>query len=94
VLKQYCEAVGCDYQGIHRMVGTICFMEDTDELAQAKVPEAVRKLFGSAALIGSPATLRKQIAAFEDAGVQELVLRFPEVLSLNGMRRFAREVMG
>jgi F420-dependent oxidoreductase-like protein len=94
VLKQHCEAVGRDYRSIHCTVGTICFIEDTDELAQAKVPDAVRKLFGSAALVGSAATIREQIAAFEEAGVQELVLRFPEALSLDGMRRFAGEVMG
>jgi F420-dependent oxidoreductase-like protein len=94
VLKQHCEAVGRDYQDIHRTVGTICFMGDTDEQAQAKVPDSVRALFGNAALIGSPATIREQIASYQDAGVQELVLRFPDVLNLDGIRRFAQEVMG
>jgi F420-dependent oxidoreductase-like protein len=84
VLKRHCEAVERDYQSIHRTVGTICFMEDTDEQAQAKVPDAERALFGSAALIGSPATIRERIAAYEDAGVQELVLRVPVVPSMPG----------
>ncbi len=91
VLKQHCEAIGRDYQSIHRTTGTSCIIEDTDEQAQAKVPEATRALFGNAALVGSPATIRERIAAYEDAGVQELILRFPEVERLDTLRRFAQE---
>jgi F420-dependent oxidoreductase-like protein len=93
VLKEHCEAIGRDYQGIHRTAGTICIMEDTDEQAQAKVPDALKARYGSAALIGSPATIRSRIAAYEEAGVQELLLRFPEVERLDAIQRFAQEIM-
>jgi F420-dependent oxidoreductase-like protein len=91
VLKQHCETVGRDYQSIQRTAGTYCIIEDTDEQALAKAPDALRSLFGSTALIGSPATIRERIATFENAGVQELTLRFPEVDRLDSIRRFAQE---
>jgi F420-dependent oxidoreductase-like protein len=91
VLKEHCETMGRDYQSIHRTSGSYCILEDTDEQAQAKVPERVRALFGNAALIGSPATIRERIAAYEDAGVQELLLRFPGTGQRDAIRRFAQE---
>ncbi|GHO46980.1 LLM class flavin-dependent oxidoreductase [Ktedonospora formicarum] len=75
ILKRHCETVGRDYQSIHRTVGTTCILGDTDEQAQAKVPEATRAYMSNAALIGGPAMIRKRIAAYEEAGVQELLLR-------------------
>jgi F420-dependent oxidoreductase-like protein len=94
VLKQHCEAVGRDYQSIHRTAGSICIMEDTDEQAQAKLPDTMRTRFG---LIGTPTTIRERVAALEDAGVQELLLRFPGTSPLDTMpdaiRRFAQEVI-
>jgi alkanesulfonate monooxygenase SsuD/methylene tetrahydromethanopterin reductase-like flavin-dependent oxidoreductase (luciferase family) len=43
------------------------------------------------ALIGSPDTIRQRIAAYEAAGVQELLLLFPDAIQLDSIRRFARE---
>jgi F420-dependent oxidoreductase-like protein len=91
VLKEHCEALGRDYQRIHRTAGSFCVIEDTDEQAWAKVPDALRAIFGSVALIGSPATIRARLAAFEDAGVQELALRFLDVQRLDTLQRFAQE---
>jgi F420-dependent oxidoreductase-like protein len=91
VLKQHCEAVGRDYQNIHRTVGLACIIGDTDEQALAKVPEGLRPFMSFAALVGSPATIRKRIAEYEEAGVQELLFRFPEPLNLDTIRRFAQE---
>lgn len=89
ILKQHCEAVGRDYESIHRTVAMYCILADTDEQAWAKVPEAARAAMSSIALIGSPATIRKRIAEYEEAGAQELFFRFPELL--NTLRRFAQE---
>src|SRR5438105_3262845 len=91
VLKQHCEAVGRDYESIHRTVGLYCIIADTDEQALAKVPEAARASMSNTALIGSPATIRKRIAEYEEAGTQELLFRFPEPLNLDTLRRFAQE---
>jgi F420-dependent oxidoreductase-like protein len=91
VLQQHCETVGRDYNSIHRTAGSSCVMEDTDEQAWAKVPDAMRRISGKHALIGSPATIRQRIAAYEEAGVQELLLRFPEAQNSDALRRFADE---
>jgi len=94
VIKQHCEAVGRDYNSIHRTSTTFCALADTDEQAQALVPDAVKARFGSAinnTLIGSPETVRQRIAAYEDAGVQELIIRFPDQTNLENIRRFAKE---
>ncbi|GHO85863.1 TIGR03560 family F420-dependent LLM class oxidoreductase [Dictyobacter formicarum] len=89
VLKQHCETFGRDYESIRRATIAICLLADSDEQAQARLPEAARAFGGG--LVGSPDTIRKGIAALEQAGVQELVLRFPIVRDLDGLRRFARE---
>ncbi len=60
-----------------------------DEQAQARLSEAARAFGGG--LVGSPDTIRKGIAALEEAGVQELMLRFPIARDLDGIRRFAQE---
>ena len=95
-LKQHCEAVGRDYESIHRTAGSVCIIEDTDEQALAKLPDTVGARMAMSALVGSPATIRERIVAYEDAGVQELVLRFPETMDLDTIRRmiqrFGQEV--
>src|SRR2546430_6614678 len=91
VLKRHCEAIGRDYESIRRATIAFCLIADTDERAEAQLPEAVRA-FGSGGLIGSPATIRRRIAALEEAGVQELMLRFPGALNLDGIRRFAQRL--
>jgi F420-dependent oxidoreductase-like protein len=94
VIKQHCEAVGRDYNSIHRTSTTFCALADTDEQALALVPDAIKARFGSAinnTLIGSPETVRQRIAAYEEAGVQELLIRFPDQTNLENIRRFAKE---
>jgi F420-dependent oxidoreductase-like protein len=97
VLKQHCETVGRNYNSIHRTAGTVCIIADTDEQAQALLPERMRTWFGDAlnhTLIGSPETIHKRIAAYEAAGVQELSIIFPDATNLDSIRRFAREFIG
>lgn len=92
VLKKHCEAVGRDYQSIHRTVSTLCIIGETDELAQALIPEAMKIRAGNAlehSLIGTLETIRKRIAAYEAVGVQELQIIFPDALQLDSIRRFA-----
>jgi F420-dependent oxidoreductase-like protein len=94
VIKQHCEAVGRDYNSIHRTTTTFCAFADSDEEAIAQIPEAFRARLGPGlndALIGSPATIRRRLAAFEEAGVQELILRFVDSTDLENIRRFAGE---
>ncbi len=90
VLKQHCETVGREYESIRRTSSTLCLMADSDEQALAQLP-AERKARLTTALIGSPETIRKLLAAYEEAGVQELLLRFVDGTNLEALRRFAQE---
>jgi F420-dependent oxidoreductase-like protein len=95
VLKHHCETVGRDYESIRRTSTTVCSIADTDEQAQAQIPEALRRAFGDRArgtvLIGSPETIRRHLADIEAAGVQELIIGFAQRTNPEQLRRFARE---
>jgi F420-dependent oxidoreductase-like protein len=94
VLKQHCETVGRDYESIHRTSSTLCLLADSDEQALALLPAELKARLGESvktALIGSPETLRQRLAAYEAAGVQELLLRFVDGTNLEALRRFAKE---
>jgi F420-dependent oxidoreductase-like protein len=94
VIKQHCETVGRDYESIHRTSTTICSIGETDEEALAQIPAHLRSRFGDridAGLIGSPATIRRRLADLEAAGVQELIMGFPDITTLNSLRLFAKE---
>lgn len=94
VLKGHCTNVGRDYESIHRTSTTLCLIADSDELALALLPAERKATLGervATALIGSPETIRRRLAAYEDAGVQELLIRFIDGTNLEAMRRFAKE---
>jgi F420-dependent oxidoreductase-like protein len=94
VLKAHCAAVGREYESIHRTSSTLCLLADRDEQALALLPAERRARLGNkvtTALIGSPETIRQRLAVYEEAGVQELVLRFVDGTNLQALRRFARE---
>src|SRR5260370_24749711 len=97
VLKQHCETVGRDYESIHRTSSTLCLLADSDEQALALLPAELKAKLGDAvktALIANPGTLRQRLAAYEAAGVQELLLRFVDGTNLEALRRFAKEFFG
>jgi F420-dependent oxidoreductase-like protein len=92
VLQQHCERVGRDYGQIRRTSSTLCLIADSDEQALARLSADRKARLGSTvqtALIGSPETIRQRLAAYEAAGVQELVLRFIDGTDLKALRRFA-----
>jgi hypothetical protein len=51
-----------------------------------------RPLFAGA-VIGTPDTLHRRLTELEAVGVQEVWLSFPDVLSLEPLRFFAREFL-
>ncbi len=95
LLKEHCAHVGRDYNSITRTSMSYCIIGDSDEEARAAIPAWARVVFpgdiGSYGLIGTPETIRERIAAYADAGVQELVLRFHEPFTTDIVRRFASE---
>lgn len=95
VLKQHCETVGRDYANIHRTALTLCVITETDEQGRSMIPSGDQPGFPgdvlSYGLIGTPETIRRRLAAYEAAGVQELVIGFFDAPRLDTMRRFASE---
>jgi F420-dependent oxidoreductase-like protein len=95
ILREHCEAVGRDYDTILRTVTTACFITDTDELGQQALSPAMGAFypcdFGSYLLYGTVDTIRDRIAAYEAAGVQQLVVGFHQATQPDAIRRFAKE---
>ena len=94
VLKQHCETVGRDYESIHRTALTLCIIGETDEQARALIPGWAGAVFpgdvGSYGLIGTLETIRQRLAAYEVAGVQELVIHFSDATHLDAVRLFGK----
>src|SRR5438445_5240220 len=96
VIQMHCEQLGREYTNIHRTTSTICVIGDSEETALASLSEQQRALVSmmqASALIGTPGSMRKRLAEYEDAGVQELILWFPDAANLESLRLFAQECM-
>lgn len=95
VLEKHCETVGRDYDDIVRTTTTICIVGDTDEEAKALVPPGASAIYpgdvGEYGLIGTPETIRERLAAYEEAGVQELAINFLDPTDLDVLRRYGAE---
>lgn len=98
VLEQHCRDTGRDFDRIARTVTTLCIIRDTDAEARALVPPSSKFVFpddiGSYGLVGSVDTVKKRVAAFEEAGVQELILYFEDPTSVRQVEQFARGFVG
>ncbi len=94
VLKQHCHAIGRDYNSIRRTtLIDYCSIAETEEAALAKFSPLERGDEGlmSGALVGTPETLRQRLAEYEEAGIQELIVRFVDApKSLDSLRLFAQ----
>lgn len=97
VLRRHCEEVGRDYNSIRRTtLIDDCAIADTEEAAIAKLrPDRRAKVeeLRTTQLIGTPAMIRQRLAEYEEAGVQELIIRFVDATELEPIRLFARECM-
>jgi F420-dependent oxidoreductase-like protein len=95
VLKQHCEELGRDYETIKRTtLIDDCVIAETEADVLAKLTpqqrdnlEALRKTW----LIGTPEEIRERLADYEEAGIQELVVRFVDAAQIEPVRLFARE---
>ncbi|GHO90367.1 LLM class F420-dependent oxidoreductase [Reticulibacter mediterranei] len=92
VLKEHCKTVGRDYESIHRTALTLCLIAETDEQAKDQIPEWANAVFPdirSYGPIGTIETIRERLAAFEAAGVQELIIALPDAMQMDTVRQFA-----
>src|SRR6202030_3328143 len=94
VLKQHCDELGRDYNSIRRTtLIDDCAIAETEEAAIAKLTPAQRdNLEGlrQTELIGTPAMIRQRLKELEEAGVQEIIIRFVDARQLESLRLFAR----
>lgn len=96
VIKRHCEHIGRDYESIHRTVSTLCIIGETDEQVQSKIPRGLGDGFAEYlknGLIGNPGSIRKGLAEYEEAGVQEVILNFLDIAKLDSVRLFANEFL-
>jgi F420-dependent oxidoreductase-like protein len=90
LLKEHCEALGRDYESIRRTISTMVIIAGTNEQAIDRVPAMFRSQSQlDMALVGSLETVRTRLKAYEAAGVQELIMIFPDALQGDSMRHFA-----
>lgn len=95
VLKQHCEQLGRDYESIKRTtLIDDCVIAETEADVLAKLTpqerdnvEELRQTW----LIGTPEQIRERLAEYEEAGIQELIVRFVDAAQLEPVRLFARE---
>src|SRR5438876_4795072 len=80
VLRQHCDEVGRDYNSIKRTILIDdCAIAETEEAALAKLtPDQRNNLdeMRKTSLIGTPTMIRQRLAEYEEAGIQEIVIRF------------------
>ena len=97
VLKQHCDELGRDYNSIRRTtLIDDCAIAETEEAAIAKLTPAKRDNLESlrqTELIGTPAMIRQRLKELEEAGVQEIIIRFVDAAKLESLHLFARECM-
>lgn len=94
VLRRHCEGVGRKYDEILRTTCSFAAITETDAEGVAAVPPGASAVFPGAPadylLVGTVETVRGRIAAYEDAGVQELAITFGgAVQDPNVLRSFA-----
>jgi len=97
VLKRHCDELGRDYNSVRRTtLIDDCAIAETEEAAIAKLtPEDRNNLdeFRQTALVGTPEMIRRRLAEYEEAGVQEIIIRFVDATKLESIRLFAKECM-
>jgi|SRR5579883_521217 F420-dependent oxidoreductase-like protein len=97
VLRQHCEEIGRDYNSIKRTtLIDYCVIGETEAEVLAKLsPEERANIdeLRQSWLIGTPAQIRERLVGYEQAGIQELVVRFVDAAQIEPVRLFARECL-
>lgn len=101
IIRKHCEDVGRDYNAIRRTMLLNCAIAETPEKAHQIAEQGYygRNIGGlenlsTRALVGTPDTIRKRLAEYEQAGVQEMILFFQNAQELTPLHLFVREVLG
>ncbi len=96
VLKSHCDEIGRDYESIKRTLLINCTIGETEQEAFEKLPPSSRNQLDTLrlqSLFGTPEMIRKRLAEYEEAGVQEVIIWFADAAQLDSVRLFAKECM-
>ncbi len=69
-------------------------MGESEEAALSQLKPMERQMLEMqrrSALIGTPEAVQQRLSEYEEAGVQELILTFPNITKLESMRAFAQK---
>jgi F420-dependent oxidoreductase-like protein len=95
VLKQHCEQLGRDYESIKRTtLIDDCIIAETEADVLAMLTPQQRDNLAELRqtwLIGTPEQIRERLAEYEEAGIQEFIVRFVDAAQLEPLHLFARE---
>jgi F420-dependent oxidoreductase-like protein len=93
VLRDHCADVGRDHDSIRRTAVTACLVtaSDDDVLDMPAEHPLFPGDYRSYCLLGTPDTIHARLAAYEAAGVQELVIGFVDPFDTAAIRAYARE---
>jgi F420-dependent oxidoreductase-like protein len=95
VLKQHCEQLGRDYESIKRTtLIDDCIIAETEADVLARLTPQQRDNLAELRqswLIGTPEQIRERLTEYEEAGIQEFIVRFVDAAQLEPVRLFARE---
>ena len=95
VLKRHCEVVGRDWKEITVTYKSVMVVGDTEQEARQAwdVYRAARSLPSEAlAFVGTSVQVARQVAAFLDAGVDEVIVELPEAHDLGAIRAASKSL--
>lgn len=101
ILEDYCHKIRRDYNTIHKTVLLNCSIDnhevtalqraiDTNFARNAKGEDFIE----ARSLVGRAGQIREKLKAYENVGVAEVILYFPQPKRIESIYLFANEVMG
>ena len=101
ILDQHCQNVGTDYRHILKTVLLNCSIDNDENKANARAkndPNFARNAGGEEyiterSLIGTPRQIKQRIKEYEEAGIQEMIIYFPQDNRNESLRLFRDQII-
>jgi alkanesulfonate monooxygenase SsuD/methylene tetrahydromethanopterin reductase-like flavin-dependent oxidoreductase (luciferase family) len=93
VLREHCEAVGRDYDGIVKTWATECVAVAPSREKAQQMAEANFFHTPGLSLVGTPDDVSAELRRFAGLGVAHFILRFADFPNTGGAKLFAKEVI-
>ncbi|EFH80513.1 LLM class F420-dependent oxidoreductase [Ktedonobacter racemifer] len=96
LIKRHCEDIGRDYNDIRRTIYVNGCLGETDAEAITSFQSVPGKVtldhIRLRGLLGSPETIRQRFAAYEEAGVQEIIVSLRDVAQIKPLHLLAQSM--